>query len=189
MPAGSPGFRCSPPPSGVNSADRWQSVFIHRRLRAGVSLCCSLGFHDRALRASAEGVRPWRRGRSQYGTLNEHGSELCRRIAGCWRRVGLPSAGDHPVLLVVEKEAEGAWQRRPRVPRRLSHKPKRLYEIHNAAFRRPRRSASAGRSGFAETEMTRPGTNPLSQMHKKSSAPGVCATASAQISVRTARVS
>jgi hypothetical protein len=40
-----------------------------------------------------------------------------------------------------------------RYRRRPSHKPRPLYELHNARFRRPRESASGGKSGAAATEV------------------------------------
>jgi hypothetical protein len=51
---------------------------------------------------------------------------------------------------------------------RLSHKPKRLYEIDNDSFHRPRGTASGGRSGLSASEKTRSEIGALSRTHKKS---------------------
>ena len=71
----------------------------------------------------------------------------------------------------------------PSYPRRLSHKPTRLYEIDNGGFRRPRGTASAGRNGLSATEKPRSGIGALSQMYKKSRTSRVCATAVVESSV------
>src|ERR1039458_7345664 len=46
-----------------------------------------------------------------------------------------------------------------------------LYESDNGSFRRPRRSAAAGRSEPSETEMTRCRLDSLSRIYKQSSGP------------------
>jgi hypothetical protein len=65
-------------------------------------------------------------------------------------------------------------------PRRLSHKPNRLYESDNGRFRRSRESDSGGQSGSSATETVHPRIDTLSQMYKKSRHAMVCATASAR---------
>jgi hypothetical protein len=73
-----------------------------------------------------------------------------------------------------------------RYARRLSHKPRPLYESDNGIFRRPHRSASGGRTGLSATEMAPSEIVALSWMHKKSMTPRVCATASAKSERRSA---
>ena len=68
------------------------------------------------------------------------------------------------------------WRRKR--PLTLSHKPKRLYEIDNDGFHRPRETASDGRSGLSASEKTRSEIVALSRAYKKSKTPRVCATAS-----------
>ena len=69
------------------------------------------------------------------------------------------------------------WRRKG-PPGTLSHKPKRLYEIDNDGFHRPRETASDGRSGLSASEKTRSEIVALSRAYKKSKTPRVCATAS-----------
>jgi hypothetical protein len=69
-------------------------------------------------------------------------------------------------------------------PRRLSHKPNRLYEFDNGRFCWPRESRPGGTSGSFANQMVQPKTVTLWQTYKKSTTTLVCATASARSRTR-----
>jgi hypothetical protein len=69
---------------------------------------------------------------------------------GRWRRVSRER-----LMQVISSRSTPTSEPHFRSHERLSDKPKRLYEIDNDSFRRPRRTASGGRSGLSASEKTR----------------------------------
>jgi hypothetical protein len=73
-PAGSPDITCPTPRSGVNSAERSQREFIHRRQRAGARCRWSTRDSRPCAPRVREGVRPWRRPHEpEEGSTNASG--------------------------------------------------------------------------------------------------------------------